>query len=168
VAALDDIVSQTFGNLNDAGALHVSALTATPLVVTARTYRTTSAGALGQFIAATTPQEATGAGDRPLHIVGIEESQAMRTNVGVYETSGAPATVDLTVTTADGRASAHVSLDLQPYEFRQLSSILRSIGYTDTYNASVDITVKSGQGRVGGYASVIENVSGDPLFVPAQ
>jgi hypothetical protein len=168
IAALDDIVSKTFG-ATTAGALHVTTDNPRPLVVTGRTYRGGgSGGTLGQFINAVTPDDVVGLGDRTLNMVGVEESQAMHTNLGVYETTGNSATADVTITTADGRASAHIQLDLQPNEFRQLSSILQQIGMSDQYNASIAVRDTSGGGRIGAYSSIVENASGDPLFVPAQ
>lgn len=168
IVALDDIVSKTFG-ATTAGALHVTTDNPRPLVVTGRTYRGAgNSGTLGQFITAVTPDEVVGLSERTLNMVGVEESQAMHTNLGVYETSGNAATADVTITTADGRASAHIQLDLQPNEFRQLSSIMKQIGMNDEYNASIAVHVTSGGGRVGAYSSIVENESGDPLFVPAQ
>lgn len=168
IVALDDIVAKTFST-SAAGALHVQTDHSVPLVVTGRTYRdSNTGGTLGQFINAVTPDDVTGSGGRILNMVGVEESQAMHTNLGIYETSGNPATAEVTVTTADGRASARFQLDLQPNEFRQLSSVMSQIGMSDEYNASIAVRVTSGTGHVGAYSSVIENASGDPLFVPAQ
>ncbi|HEX3108304.1 MAG TPA: putative Ig domain-containing protein, partial [Thermoanaerobaculia bacterium] len=91
VVALDDVVSKTFGQ-STAGALHVQTDQATPLVITARTYRNgNNGGSLGQFINAVTPNDVTNAGGRILNMVGVEESQGMHTNLGIYETSGNPA-----------------------------------------------------------------------------
>ncbi|HEY2090376.1 MAG TPA: putative Ig domain-containing protein [Thermoanaerobaculia bacterium] len=172
VVSLDDVVAKTFGQ-STVGALHVTTATALPLVVTARTYRnngdgTNTGGTLGQFITAVTPNDVVGTGGRSLNMVGVEESQSMHTNLGIYETSGNPATAEVTISTADGRASARFQLDLQPNEFRQLSSVMSQIGMSDEYNASIAVRVTSGTGQVGAYSSVIENASGDPLFVPAQ
>jgi hypothetical protein len=168
IVALDDIVSKTFG-ATTAGALHVTTDNPKPLVVTGRTYRSAGiGGTLGQFINAVTPDDVVGLSERTLNMVGVEESQAMHTNLGVYETTGNAATAEVTITTADGRASAHIQLDLQPNEFRQLSSIMKQIGMNDEYNASIAVRVTSGGGRVGAYSSIVENESGDPLFVPAQ
>lgn len=168
IVALDDVVSKTFGE-STAGALHVQTDQAAPLVVTGRTYRNGgTGGTLGQFINAVTPNDVVGAGGRILNMVGVEESQSMHTNLGIYETSGNSATAEVTITTADGRASARFQLNMQPNEFRQLSSVMSQIGMSDEYNASIAVRVTSGTGRIGAYSSVIENASGDPLFVPAQ
>ncbi|HEY2322973.1 MAG TPA: putative Ig domain-containing protein, partial [Thermoanaerobaculia bacterium] len=168
VVSLDDVVFKTFGQ-STAGALHVETGIALPLVVTGRTYRNNAGGGtLGQFINAVTPNDVTGSGGRILNMVGLEESQGMHTNLGLYETSGNPASAEVTITTADGLASARFQLDLQPNEFRQLSSVMSQVGMSDEYNASIAIRVTSGTGKVGAYSSVIENASGDPLFVPAQ
>jgi hypothetical protein len=42
------------------------------------------------------------------------------------------------------------------------------MGLTNSYNARVTVKVISGQGRVTAYASVIDMLTNDPTFVPAQ
>jgi hypothetical protein len=45
---------------------------------------------------------------------------------------------------------------------------LRSVGLDDTYNARVTVRAIGGDGRVVAYASVIDLVTNDPTYVPAQ
>lgn len=168
VAELDDVVLTLFGVSDLGGALHVDAGMPTPLVVTSRTYNDGPAGAYGQFIEAVTPEQAIGAGDPPQYIIGIEQSSATRTNVGVFETTGSSASVELTVSNPDGRTAGRVMLDLGPFEYVQISSLLEQLGLTNVFNGTVQIRVTGGDGRVGSYASMINNLSGDPLYIPAQ
>jgi hypothetical protein len=42
------------------------------------------------------------------------------------------------------------------------------MGLDDTHNARVTVKVVSGTGRVTAYASVIDMITNDPTYVPAQ
>ena len=59
-------------------------------------------------------------------------------------------------------------LQLRPNEFRQLGSLLKSMGLDGTYTARVTVRVIEGEGRVTAYASVIDMQTNDPTYVPAQ
>ena len=138
-----------------------------PLVVTARTYDQTKAGTVGQFITAVTPEQGTSVGERSLQILQVEESPRYRANIGLSEMSGKPATVEVSVVLPDSKVSPKVQFTLNPFEFRQLP-ILSSLGVGATYNARLTVRVVSGEGRVTGYASVIDRTTGDPTYILAQ
>lgn len=59
-------------------------------------------------------------------------------------------------------------VQLAANEFRQIGSLLRSVGLGDTYNARVTVRAIEGTGRVAAYASVIDAQTNDPTYVPAQ
>jgi len=67
---------------------------------------------------------------------------------------------------ADGRVSAKLNFDMSPNEFRQFN--LREFGVGTTYNGRVSVRVIGGDGRITAYASVIDQITQDPTFVPAQ
>jgi hypothetical protein len=136
------------------------------LVVTARTYTDTGNGTYGQFIPAVTVDDSVGLGDRTLQILQLEQSTRMRTNVGVAETSGNPANVEISVLLPDSRVTPRVTLSLKPNEFIQIP--LAGLVPDGTYNARVAVRVTSGTGRVTAYGSVIDQVTQDPTYVPAQ
>ena len=70
---------------------------------------------------------------------------------------------------ADSKASPSTTVSLQGNEFRQLGSLLGSLNPgRNSYNARVLVRVIGGTGRVTAYASVIDNRSLDPTYVPAQ
>ena len=81
--------------------------------------------------------------------------------------SGKPATVEVSVILPDSKVSPKVQFTLNPFEFRQLP-ILSSLGIGATYNARLTVRVVSGEGRITGYASVIDRVTGDPTYIQAQ
>jgi fibronectin-binding autotransporter adhesin len=168
VKELDGTLAGTFGITNDGGAVHVTTAQPANLIATARTYNQTGSGSYGQFIPAVTSTDATALGARPLQILQLEESNRFRSNVGVLEVSGKPAKIQIAVVPPDGRVTGIAELDLAPNEFRQLNSMLKSFGLDTAYNARVTVKVISGQGRVAAYASVIDQVTQDPTYVPAQ
>jgi uncharacterized repeat protein (TIGR01451 family) len=167
VKALDDIVQGTFNQTNVGGALHVTTAVAVPLVVTARTYDDTSAGTLGQFVQAVTPADAVGNGDRSLQLLQMEDSPRYRTNLGLAEVTGKPATAEVTVILPDSKVAPKVQIPLAAFEFRQFA-IISSLGLGNTYNARISVKVIDGQGKVTAYGSVIDQKTQDPTFVPAQ
>jgi uncharacterized repeat protein (TIGR01451 family) len=167
VKALDDIVHATFNLTNAGGALHVTTSVPVPLVVTARTYDDTASGTLGQFLQAITPTDAVGNGERSLQLLQMEDSPRYRTNLGLAEVTGKPATAEVTVILPDSKVAPKVNIPLAAFEYRQFA-IISSLGLGNTYNARISVRVIDGQGKVTAYGSVIDQKTQDPTFVPAQ
>jgi uncharacterized repeat protein (TIGR01451 family) len=168
VRQFDRALSSVFGSGGDGGAIHISTATPARLVATARTYNQTSTGTYGQFISGVTPNESTGVGARPLQILQVEESDRFRSNIGLAETTGKPVTLELAITPPDAKVTIFTEVPLGANEFRQLNSVLRSVGLSETYNARVSVRAIAGEGRVTAYASVIDMLTNDPTYVPAQ
>ncbi|HKR63539.1 MAG TPA: hypothetical protein VJZ00_07385 [Thermoanaerobaculia bacterium] len=167
VLSLDDVLSSKFGLVNAGGVVHLTTGSASSIVVTGRTYNQTTNGTFGQFIPAVTPDEAVGAGGPTLHILQVEDSTRYRTNIGLAEVTGAPATVELQVVLPDSKFTPTVTVPLAANEFRQFS-LLRDLALGNVYNARVTARVISGNGRVTAYGSVIDEQTQDPTYVPAQ
>ena len=168
VRQFDKALSSIFGAANDGGAVHITTSAAARLIATARTYNLTSQGTYGQFISAVTPGEAAGAGSRPLQLLQVEESDRFRSNIGLVEVTGQPVRLEIAVVPPDAKFTAVTELILNGNEFRQIGSLLASMGLDDTHNARVTVRVVEGEGRVTAYASVIDMLTNDPTYVPAQ
>ncbi|MCM2315239.1 MAG: DUF11 domain-containing protein, partial [Thermoanaerobaculia bacterium] len=125
VEVLADILRTSFGVADTGGALHLTTSGASNLVATARTYNQKPNGTLGQFIPAVTPAQATALGGRSLQILQAEESDRLRTNVGIAEMSGAEATVEISAVVPGKLAAPKMQVKLAPFEFRQVNSVLR-------------------------------------------
>jgi hypothetical protein len=123
-------------------------------------------GTLGQFVSAIAPSDGIGASDGVLYILQVEDSVRYRTDIGLAEMMGEATEVVLQVTLPDGTVVPAGDFTLAPKEFRQLS-LIRGLGIGDVYNALVTVRVVRG-GRVTGCASVIDETTGDPTFVPPQ
>ena len=173
VRTLDNILQSFFGlttngaSSNVGGALHVATTGNSNLIVTGRTYNSTSNGTFGQYIPAVTEAEAVGASSRALNILQVEESPRYRTNLGLAEVSGKPAHVEITVNLPDSKVSPRIEFQMQPNEFRQFG-IINELGLGNTYNARITVKVLDGDGKVTAYGSVIDRETQDPTYVPAQ
>ena len=168
VRQFDKALVSLFDTTNDAGAVHITTADPSRLIATARTYNQTGSGTYGQFISAVTVPETAALGSRPLQLLQVEESERFRSNIGLVEVTGKPVRLEISAVPPDAKFSAFTELELKPNEFRQLGSLLKSMGLDDTHNARVTVHVIGGEGRVTAYASVIDMQTNDPTYIPAQ
>jgi hypothetical protein len=167
----NNVLASLFGAPNaGGGSIVVTTPTNTPLVVNGRTYSNDAAsgGTFGQFIPAVTPAEGIGVGDSPLQVLQLEQSANFRSNLGLNELTGNGVVVHVAAVLPDSKTSPATDVMLQPNEFRQLGSILAQLNPGNTYNGRIIVTVTSGSGRVTAYGSVVDNLTSDPTYVPAQ
>jgi hypothetical protein len=167
IAVLDNVLETFFAqaNPNPGGSVIVSTASNAPLVATARTYNQTSAGTYGQFVPGVTPAQAVGSSERSLQVLQLEHSTRIRTNVGIAETTGQPARVEVSLILPDSKVTPVIAYDLAANEFRQLS--LGDFGLGNAlYNVRATVRVVSGNGRVTAYGSAIDQVTQDPTYVP--
>jgi hypothetical protein len=168
IEVLDNVIGGLFAQPNGAGgSIAVSTPSNTQLIATARTYNQTEQGTYGQYIPGVTPAQSVGVSDRALQILQLEQSSRFRTNIGLDETSGQSAKVEVTLIVPDSIASPVVTYDLAANEFRQFSLADFNLG-SAIYNARVTVKVVGGSGRVTAYGSAIDLVTQDPTYVPAQ
>lgn len=176
--ALDDIVRNWygFGALGDnaSGMLEIlpiddAAVASAATVASSRTYNVTGNGTLGQFIPAVRfPSfigQATGGGLAPiLSLQQVSEYTAYRTNLGIAEAGGSPASVLLTMFSGLGEKLGVLPLQLAAGEQWQLNSFFAQNGLS-VIDGRVEVQVAGGGGKVTAYASVIDNNTRDPLLV---
>jgi hypothetical protein len=169
VKALDNVLANYFGiaEANAGGSLVVTTEGNSAIVATARTYTDSDAGTYGQFIPGVTPNESVGVNDRALQLLQLEQSTRFRTNIGLAETTGNGATVEVSLILPDSKITPKVPITLQANEFRQISLAGFGVGNA-VYNARVTVKVTNGNGKVTAYGSVIDSITQDPTYVPAQ
>jgi hypothetical protein len=167
ILTLDNILKSQFDVENAGGVVHLTTPQPASLVVTGRTYNQTSQGTFGQFVPAVTVDQAVGTNERTLHILQVEDSTRYRTNIGLAEVSGKPVTVEMQVVLPDSKITPTIQIPLAANEFRQFN-VIRELGVGNVYNGRISIRVIDGQGRVTAYGSVIDEVTQDPTYVPAQ
>ena len=166
-----DIVKSNFKLEGAGGAVIATTPSNSSLVLTARTYSIApTGGTFGQFIPGVTPAEGIGLNERAFQITQLEQSAAFRSNVGVVEVAGQPATVRLSLVNPDSKTVPTIDVALAPGQFVQLGNIFsQAFGASSSvYNGRVSAQVISGTGKISAYGSLIDNRSADPAFIPPQ
>ncbi|HEU5162474.1 MAG TPA: right-handed parallel beta-helix repeat-containing protein, partial [Thermoanaerobaculia bacterium] len=192
-SALDDIVKQWYGlgsmpGENATGVLEIRPVdssgagkgaSAVPVtrslssLASSRTYNKTPQGTLGEYIPAIPFASFVGGGTPAggeksvLSLQQLAQSSSYRTNIGVAEASGQPVALEMRFFDGEGTKLLTVPVSLRAGEHQQFNQILATHGLTNVTNARAEIEVVSGNGKIAAYASVVDNVTGDPLQVRA-
>ena len=164
VVQIDDAVNTMFG-IQGFGAMR--AVADEPVLVTARIYSQgmgqQERDSSGQAFAAVPAQRSIGTGEES-DLIGLTnlEGGDFRYNVGFVETTGQPIRVEATVYTDSGSSWISNSIQLQPFEQRQMSIdqlYNNVIGEGDNFR--LHVTGGPGDGRVIVFGSRIANGSQD-------
>lgn len=169
IVSLNNTLSTLWGLTGSGGAVIATTDAPAPIIITARTYsRRADGGTFGQFIPGVTATDAIGIGDRPLQVVQLEQSPAFRSNVGLVEVTGNAVDIAIDAFTPDSKVAAHYQTHLDAGQFNQLGSFFTQLGFGNVYNGRVAVSVIGGTGKVAAYGSVIDALTQDPTYVPAQ
>ena len=187
--ALNDIARDFFGfgatgaaNDTGFGSIEIRPLSAgTQNYVSSRSFVTTAAGTIGQFVSAVPfsafATNASGPalpGVPPppkvpaiLSLQQVAESTRFHTDLGLVEGSGSAASGTIRIYDNSGQTPVKmVPFSLQPGEHKQLDSFLATQDLK-LDDGRIEIRVDSPTGAVTAYASVIDNVSTDSLAITA-
>jgi hypothetical protein len=169
-ATLDDIAGASGLNVSGTiGAIRVSS--AEKLAVTSRIYadlRSSGKGTFGQFVAGQSRANALRRGVLPQlsnHV--IEFTSGYRTNVGFFNPNNAAVTVRLELRNPAGATFATSLITLQALSQQQnpIAAYFPEPDLTDAANMTLTFDASA---PVVAYASVVDNVSADQIFVSAQ
>jgi hypothetical protein len=188
--ALNDVVKNFFGygatsNPQDVGfgSLEIRPLntSSNATFASSRTYASTVGGTFGQFIAAMpftkfATKRSSGVpipgGEPPilssalLSLQHVAQSSKFRTNLGIVEGAGEPASGKIRVFNALGTLLKEIDYALLPGEHRQMNRFIElNAGIPSLEDGRIEITVDSPTGAVTAYASVLDNETTDPLAV---
>jgi subtilisin-like proprotein convertase family protein len=165
--ALDDIVLHRFAVDSGRGSLVVDDPSGCVARGTSRTYTVGDNGSFGQFVPPTVAGErSTGAGE-PALVVLPTTGNDHRVNLGFTEIVGGSATVAVTVIdavtgVAIGPSTFHA---VDPHGNLQINGLLPHPERPEIADAYIVVTVVHGDGRITAYASVVDNRTGDAVFV---
>jgi uncharacterized repeat protein (TIGR01451 family) len=185
--ALDDIVRNWYGvgQLGESaiGVLEIHPVTTSTgpkpeqtvgqsltTVASSRTYNVATNGTLGQYVpaipfASFIGKAAPNSLAQVLSLQQVAQSAAFRTNFGLVEAAGKPASVVLSVFDDSGKNLQDIPIELKAFEQRQLNQMLATYGITNLSDGRVEAKVVAGDGRITAYASVVDNGTQDPLLV---
>lgn len=92
---------------------------------------------------------------------------AFRSNLAIVEVWGEPVSVMVRLFDRDGAEIGHRQVDLQPLSNVQLNDVVGNLGGPSTFaEGYVTVEPSSGEGRVSGVLSVVDNTSNDPATIP--
>jgi hypothetical protein len=94
-----------------------------------------------------------------------------RTNIGVVNLEPVAATVRIRLYDGAKGSSGYLGsfvVRLQGHEWRQLNDVLRQLTDRVVAEAYAIVNTEVGSGRFLAYASVIDNGTGDAVYIPAQ
>jgi hypothetical protein len=164
---LEDVFNAMFGLDRANGALRVKAQNPN-VKTTSRTYNAEGeAGTYGQFIPALTELTAVVSG-RPGALPQLQENTSFRTNVGALNLTDMTLDLEIHLFDGDGNLLGVKDATLRPYEMDQYDKIFDELGAGTVNNGYAVVRVITDDGKVLAYASVVDNRSGDPVYVQAQ
>jgi len=174
---LPDVLSAVVptGNLKGALGIDVSGSISRPLVISSRTFNTdANGGTFGQFVPVVQGSPATVS---ELLLTGLREDADFRTNIGLVSGSAdAIGGIVIHVLDQNGTEVGSYGLGLNPHGMTQIDNIVDKLNPPvsgDLTIFSVKINFVDWRGDpvaqpVTAYASVIDNHSGDAIFIPAM
>jgi PKD repeat protein len=156
-----------YGIGNGAGAIGIEATSGgatADLRVTSRTFTSGEMGTYGQSV----PDVQEAALERILYVTGIQSNAAFRTNIGLVNRGNSAVGVTLTLRASSGGVVASNSLTLGANSFQQaaLASYFPAVQGGSYSGLTMQLSATT-RDSVSAYASVVDNVSQDPVFIQA-
>jgi hypothetical protein len=160
---LDDVVGSTLA-ASGSGWLEATS-TSGGLQLSSRTFNDDPDGTYGQYVPAVATADLVGAGETVV-LAGLTSRDGFRTNLGIASAADVPTTVTVRVTVEDGTLAGELDVTVPPQSLVQLDRVLTaSFGYTG--RAWATLTSDDPTAAFAAYASVVDEGTGDPIFIPA-
>ena len=140
------------------------------MIATSRTYNLTSDGTFGQFGGTVHGSQAFATGERALLMQlthNASDNTGFRTNVGVVNLTAQTIVVDFDLRSANGTSLGTLSESLEPFMFIQKDKIFKRVTSQTVSDGYVVVTSATSGARFLAYATVIDNRTGDSIFIPA-
>jgi len=163
-------VLQTVFSHQGTGALEVVSA-AGEVIASSRTFNTTDDGTFGQLVPGIPTAGVVPAG-RVATVTqltqDVDDETGFRTNLGFVNRSPAAITVDVAFHSAGGDHLGDLAVELRPFEHRQLNRVFRQVTSAAVADGHVTVSTSTPGGSFVAYASVVDNTSGDPVYIPAE
>jgi hypothetical protein len=149
-----------------AGTLRITAVRG-DLMASARTGSAGGGGSYGQYIEGIDAETAAGPGqDR--YLIQLQNDDTDRTNIGIASACAIPIMVDVGLFAADGSSLGDLQLQVDPFASVQVNDVFSRKGLDDVNDAFAVVSSATGGAAFFAYASVVDNGSNDPIFVPGR
>jgi hypothetical protein len=165
-AEISDIVSSYFPEAEDgSGSLYFNFEHYT--LSMSRTFNSSADGTFGQMIPSSSTVRLLFP-KAPGRLLQLQCNTDFRTNVGFSEYSGQDAMVSVVLHGADGSPLGSGIYAVPTYKNVQVSDIFSALGVPCVYTAAYATVENISDGTVYAYASVVDNRTGDAIFIPAM
>jgi len=138
---------------------------------TSRTYNDLGTETYGQYIPAATLDDAQVTDDEA-RLVQLAHSpyadSGFRTNIGVSNASGMTIVVAMSLYTGDGALLGTRDVTVEPFGYRQENNVFDNVTTSTLDDAYATVQSSTPGALYFAYASVVDNRSGDPIFIPAK
>jgi M6 family metalloprotease-like protein len=141
------------------------------LLVTNRTYNQTPEGTYGQFIAGVTDDAAIAYQEEATLVqlsYSADSEAGYRTNIGFVNAGATEITVEVDLRDASGNLIGNLSYTLRAFEYKQISDIFSRVTNQDVPVGVAVVRTTTEGGSFFAYASVVDNRSGDPIYIAAR
>jgi hypothetical protein len=165
-ATYTDVLGSLFGVSSGFGAIRISAdTTALKIVSQTSTPPPSGVGTFGQAVPALGPSDFV-TSFAPRWLVGLRQDGSFRTNAVIANATDQAAHVELTLKSENGATLGTGSADLQPYEMRQIGTVVTALGAPDgTANATLQVSTTTPGARIATYAAIIDQKTQDPRTI---
>jgi len=166
---VEDVLDELYSS-DGSGALRIEADQG-ELAVTSRTFNDPGDETYGQFIPAVPESDVLTWGEvaRLVQLVHSPNRQkGFRTNLGFVNTTGQPTTVFVELRDWDGSVIGSLTANLGPYQYTQLNNVFKGVVDRILLSAYAIVYTSTGGAGYFAYASVVDNRSGDPIYIPAM
>lgn len=153
-----------------AGTLRITPF-AGAVMATARSYNDQPAGTFGQFIPGQARARAIPFGTTALLTQlahAVTTAVVFRTNLGLVNTTDQAIQVEVRLFNADGTPLGTRTYALRPHEYVQRDKVFGEVTTQDVPLGFALLRTTTQGGAFLAYASVIDNRTGDPIYVPAR
>jgi hypothetical protein len=168
-ARYNDLLYVTFG-FTGAAAIRITPIDGS-ILLTSRTYNQLDSGTYGQSVPGVPRGRAIVFG-QDARLIGLSHDPSLasgyRTNLGFLNESPAGIGVDAEFYVDTGVFLGRVSLNLLPYEYRQLDKVYEQITQNTIDDGYIVVRTTTAGAKFLAYAVLVDNVTGDPTYVGAQ
>ena len=152
------------------GAVRVTC-TGGSILVTSRTYNDQPTGTFGQFVRARPLADAIGYGEQG-RIIQLTHNRSAsagyRTNLLFVNATNSSMQFVADLYRADGTYLGQQQRTMMPYEYKQIDKVFETVTGGDVNDAYIIVTTPTLSGRFFAACSVIDNRTGDAIFIPHE
>lgn len=164
----DDAIDELFG-IRDGDSLGpVVARSDAPLAISTRVWNVSGAGSMGQSFEAVEAADCLASGSQAL-LPRLEGGSAFRTNLGVLNLGSGSTDVAVRFFDQNGAPlGTPLSIKVGPDGWSRANGVFDAAGLSPADYAWATLEIQAGPGPVWGYASIVDQVTGDPTTVPMK